>query len=92
MRLKILFLFIIIIGSNESYNAPIIQKDTMSQFSKNPGYMDNIEILLGLATKVYFQQPERSLQYAETAIGIAKKHNDKISEAKALRVIGDVYR
>ena len=92
MRLQTLFLFILILGSIESFNAPIIQKDTLSRFTKNSGYINNIEILLGLATKVYFQQPERSLQYAETAIGIAKKHNDKLSEAKALRVIGDVYR
>ena len=92
MRLKVFFFIIIILGSIESNGLTPIQKDTLSKSSQNTGYHNNIEILLGLATKVYFQQPERSLQYAETAIGIAKKHNDKLSEAKALKVIGDVYR
>lgn len=92
MRLKSILLIIIILGSLCSYGLTIIRKDTLSHSTQNSGYIDNIEILLGLATKVYFLQPERSLQYAETAIGIAKKHKDKLSEANALRVIGDVYR
>lgn len=92
IRVKVFFLIINILGSIESYGLSLIQKDTLSKSYQNSGYNNNIEILLGLATKVYFHQPERSLQYAETAIGIAKKHNDKLSEAKALKVIGDVYR
>ena len=74
MRVKVIFILIIILGSIESYGLTLIQKDTLTKSSQNSGYNNNIEILLGLATKVYFHQPERSLQYAETAIGIAKKH------------------
>jgi PAS domain S-box-containing protein len=64
-----------------------------TSFSKrNGGYIDNIEILLGLATKVYVHNPERSLQYTETALKIAQEHKDRNSEARTLKAIGDIYK
>lgn len=59
---------------------------------KHQGYIDNIEILLGLATKVYVHNPERSLQYTETALKIARDHKDKLSEARTLQAIGETYK
>jgi PAS domain S-box-containing protein len=89
MKIKLFLLFItyIFLPSSVVFSAQS-QLDTVRQ----KGEMDNIEILLGLATKVYSQMPERSLQYAETALKISQQHHDHFSEAKTLRAIGDVYR
>ncbi len=92
MRVKYLYLILLIIGSIQSFCFADNQKVSALPVKQKEGYVDNINILLDLATKVYSQQPERSLQYAETAIGIAQKHRDNILEAKALMVIGNVYR
>lgn len=57
----------------------------------NTRQIDDVSILLGLATKVYSHNTEKSLYYAEAALKTAQKQNDKISEAKALQIIGDIY-
>lgn len=66
------------------------QKPTLKKLDESIN-INNIDILIDLATKVYIKTPDRSLQYAETALSIARKNHDQISEAKALKVIGDIY-
>ena len=66
--------------------------DSIKQSREWSSYKNNIEILLGLATKVYNDNPEKNLQYALTALEIAKKRNDRLSEAKILSTIGDIYK
>jgi PAS domain S-box-containing protein len=54
-------------------------------------YRNNIAILTGLASKVYSQNPQKSLQYARTALEIAKKNKDKESEKIIIALIGKIY-
>jgi PAS domain S-box-containing protein len=72
-----------------SYGSYPSKNDT-SASSKKLIYSD-VEILLNLASKVYIQKPEKSLQYAETALNISKKKKDLLSQAKAYKIIGDIY-
>jgi PAS domain S-box len=59
---------------------------------KDNSAINNVDILLDLASKVYMNKPEKSLQYAETALKISKEKKDSISMAKAFKIIGDVYK
>lgn len=73
------------------FNALIAAQKNGTPKDVEPVNINNIDILVDLATKVYYKTPERSLQYAETALDIARKNHDQTSEAKALKVIGDIY-
>ena len=84
---------LIIFGSTTQVFANnTLKKDSVSQSRQKKLQIDDIDILLGLATKVYYSNPERSLQYAETALNLAKKQNDDESKIKVLNVIGDIYK
>jgi PAS domain S-box-containing protein len=67
------------------------KNDTLKNFKKTL-YNNDIEILNNLAEKVYLKNPEKSLQYAETALEIAKKNKDLVSEEKSLHTIGKIYK
>jgi PAS domain S-box-containing protein len=84
-----MFVFLLLCNVSQAFWGS--KPDTVKQSRERSSYSNNIEILLGLATKVYIDNPERSLQYALTALEIAKKKNDQLSEAKILSTIGDIY-
>ncbi len=77
----------------------IAYQECLAMVNKNLGLqnnnqavnINNIDILLGLATKVYNKTPERSMQYAEAALNLSRKNRDLYSEAKSLKIIGDIY-
>jgi PAS domain S-box-containing protein len=91
MKAKFLTGILILCFFNNLCALPVHTKDTIQQTKEQSTYSDNIKILLGLATKVYTTTPEKSLQYAQTALGLARSKKDKISEAKILATIGDIY-
>jgi PAS domain S-box-containing protein len=68
-------------------------KKDSSQVSKEKViYINNIDILVGLADKVYIQNVERSLWYAQTALEIARKQKDKVQEERVLVLISNIYK
>ncbi|HEY4786605.1 MAG TPA: tetratricopeptide repeat protein, partial [Bacteroidales bacterium] len=87
MKIKFILFIISMMPYLHSFCGTPAKKDSTVSI----GYIDNIDILLGLATKVYIQNPERSLQYAEAALKIARDHDDQFSEARTLKAIGDIY-
>ena len=91
MKIKIILFILLIVTLFDSFGSSYSKKDSVVN-TKTTSDVKNIEILLGLATKVYIQNPERSLQYAETALKIAKENKDQFLQAKTLKVIGDIYR
>ena len=91
MKIKIILFILLIVSLFDSFGSSYSKKDSVVN-TKTTSDVKNIEILLGLATKVYIQNPERSLQYAETALKIAKENKDQFLQAKTLKVIGDIYR
>lgn len=55
------------------------------------GSLDNIQILLDLSNKIFEQDQDKSLQYALSAIQLSKRNKDYASEAKSLKVAGDLF-
>ena len=90
MKIKLIIIITLLFTISESFGSYSVKKDSVVN-RKKTDYNDNIEILLGLATKVYVEKPEKSLQYAQTALKIAQDHNDLFSQARTLKAIGDIY-
>src|SRR6266542_991784 len=89
MKTKLALILTILFAFLQSYGSSFVGKDSVR---KEKDYVDNIEILLGLATKVYTEKPEKSLQYAQTALKIAQDHNNLQLQAKTLKIIGETYQ
>jgi PAS domain S-box-containing protein len=64
--------------------------DTTSK--ENLNYKNNIRILTNLADKVYSENPEKGLQYAQYALELVQKKGDKENEEKILSIIGKIYK
>ena len=91
--MKRYFFFFLVIIQNLTYQPGFSSvKNNAAADSTNQAYkINNIDILLGLATKVYYKTPERSLKYAEAALDLSRRTHDLLSEAKSLKIIGDIY-
>jgi PAS domain S-box-containing protein len=81
---KLLIIFILLLIHNISVTGE-------SSTKKNIQTVDDDKILIDLATKVYANQPDKSLQYAITALNISRQKKDIITEVRALKIIGDIY-
>jgi PAS domain S-box-containing protein len=64
---------------------------TKTEQNKLKSEADDIQILLDLSTKVYEERHEKSLQYALTALDLAKKRNDEKLQAIAMKTVADIY-
>jgi PAS domain S-box-containing protein len=92
MKTKLLNISVLLLLSLFLLSFTTHKKDSEPQSKEKAIYINNIEILTGLAGKVYLHNPERSLQYAQTALVLARKNNDMIYEAKVLVLIGSIYK
>jgi PAS domain S-box-containing protein len=92
MKIKLLNISVLLFLSYTLLSFTSHKKDSLPLGKGRTTYINNIEILTGLAEKVYITNTERSLQYAQTALKIAQNNHDKLYEAKVLTTIGDIYR
>jgi PAS domain S-box-containing protein len=92
MKVKVILLFALSqLLWNPLWSFTSHKKDSSAHAKGSSISINNIDILVGLATKVYSEYPERSLQYSQAALELARKQKNKKAEAYVLRVIGDIY-
>ncbi len=90
MRLRfIIFLFVLLTVSFISFAGSEI--DSLEQVLKQANGEDKFELLITLSKKYWYVNPDKSIEYCNQALSIAKKENNREKIARAYNRIGNGY-
>ncbi|MCK5170708.1 MAG: tetratricopeptide repeat protein, partial [Bacteroidales bacterium] len=81
-------IIISIICSNSLYAINTHKTDSLENRLKTANKKEKPEILNKLAKNYFSISPDKSMEYAKSALLLAKKQNNKIEQAYALKYIG----
>jgi len=87
---NIFIIIFVLVSSLTSFSVEII--DSLENVLKSSKWIDKAKILNDLSKEYSKNDYEKGIQYAESALEIAKKLNSPLEEARAYYNIGEVYR